>query len=72
MNNTFSYAPLFSLLDKLQLTPITFAKTCNLAEKTVLKIYSNEPIMISSVCKIAIKLGVELQDIIEINYNSID
>lgn len=66
--DTFDYSPLFELLSNLGLSLEDFRKRCKLAESTVYKISIGKPIMISSICKICILLGVELSDVIAINY----
>lgn len=67
--DTFDYSPLFELLSRLGLSLEEFRKRCKLAESTCYKITIGKPIMISSLCKICILLGVELADVVAINYD---
>lgn len=64
-----SYAPLFETLDKFGYSLKDLQRKANLADKTMLKIINGDPVMISSICKIAILLGVELSDIVAPNFS---
>ena len=63
-----SYQPLFDTLDKLGYSLEDLQKKARLADSTILKISWGKPIMISSICKIAILLGVDITDIVAPDY----
>jgi len=67
-DHTFSYAPLLENLEKLGLTPYDLKHKTHTSDGVILKILEGKPIMISALCKIAIQLGLELTDVVEMDY----
>lgn len=68
-DHTFSYAPLFENLQKLGLTPYDLKYKTHTSDGVILKLIEGKPIMISALCKIAIQLGLELNDVVEMDYS---
>ena len=68
-DHTFSYAPLFENLEKLNLEVSDLRKRAHVGDSDIIKLYEGEPLLISTLCKIALSLGLELSDIVAIDYN---
>ena len=68
-DHTFSYAPLFENLEKLGITVYDLRWKTHTSDTVILKLLEGKPIMISALCKIAIQLGLEMNDVVEIDYS---
>ncbi len=67
-DHTFSYAPLFENLEKLNLEVSDLRKKAHVGDSVIIKLYEGKPLLISTLCKIALSLGLELSDIVAIDY----
>ncbi len=68
-DHTFSYAPLFENLNKLGMDIEDLKRRCHLGDSTVIKLLTGQPVYISVLCKIAIMIGLGLDDVVDIDYN---
>jgi DNA-binding Xre family transcriptional regulator len=69
MNLPYSFNPLFSLLEDLDLTPDNLVTRKIISRQTLEKIINGQQVMLVTPAKICISLGCELTDIIELNYD---
>ncbi len=69
MNLPYSFSPLFSLLEKLDLSTDDLVKRKILSKNTVEKIESGQQVMLATVAKICLGLGCDFSDVIELNYD---
>ena len=69
MNLPYSFAPLFNLLEKLEMTPDDLIKSKILSSSTVDKIVSEQQVMLATASKLCLALGCDFSDILELNYN---
>lgn len=69
MNLPYSFAPLFNLLEKLEMTPDDLVKRKILASNTVEKIKSGQQVMLVTASKLCLELGCDFSDILELNYD---
>ena len=68
-DQTFSYAPLFKNLERLGLTVYDLRKKTHTSETDILRLLEGKPVTISSLCRIALLLGLELNDVVAMNYD---
>ena len=68
MNLPYSLEPLFSMLEKLELTPDDLISRKVLSQGTVEKIMGGQQIMLATAAKICLALGCDLTDIVSLNY----
>ena len=68
-DQTFSYAPLFQNLEKLGLTVYDLRRKENVSESVIINLLEGRPVLISTLCKIALLLGLELNDIVSLDHD---
>ena len=66
-DHTFSYEPLFENLEKLGLSVSDLRKKVHISSPDITKLQEGKPVLISTLCKIALMLGIELSDVVEID-----
>lgn len=69
MNLPYSFAPLFGLLEKFDLSTDDLIKRKILSKRTVDKIESGQQVMLATVAKICLGLGCDFSDVVELNYD---
>ena len=69
MNLPYSFSPLFSLLEKLDLSTDDLIERKILSKNTVDKIVSGQQVMLATVAKICLGLGCDFSDVVELNYD---
>lgn len=68
-DKTFSYAPLYKSLERLGLTVKDLRKKVHISETDISKLTEGRPVTISTLCKTALLLGLELSDVVELNHD---
>ena len=66
-DKTFSYAPLYESLEKLGLTVSDLRKKAHVSNSDIIKLREGKPVLISTLGRIALMLGLELKDVVEID-----
>lgn len=69
MNLPYSFAPLFNLLEKLNLSTDDLIKRKILSKNTVDKIVSGQQVMLATAAKICLGLGCDFSDVVELNFD---
>ena len=69
MNLPYSFTPLFSFLDSLDLTIDDLVKRGIISRGTAEKIMNGEQVMLATAAKICISIGCDLTDIVALNYS---
>ena len=68
-DQTFSYAPLFQNLEKLGLTVYDLRRRAHISDSVIINLLEGRPVLISTLCKIALLLGLELSDIVSLDHD---
>ena len=66
-DRTFSYAPLFNSLEKNGLSVYDLRRKAHINDSVIIKLLEGRPVLISTLCKIALLLGLELSDIVSLD-----
>ena len=68
-DQTFSYAPLFENLEKFDLSVSDLRRKAHISDSVVINLLEGRPVLISTLCKIALSLGLELNDVVALDHN---
>ena len=69
MNVPYSFAPLFTLLEEIDMTIEDLIARKIISKSTAGKIATGQQVMIGTVAKICLELGCDFSDVVELNYD---